>query len=1284
ESAPYVEALKLEDKGYSVIPNGGTFRDLRKELKFIIQELGCKIIHLLPINPTPTVYGKMGVFGSPYAALDFTAVDPALAQFDRSATPLEQFIELVDDIHLLNGKIFIDIAINHTGWAAKVHEEHPEWLVRGSDGMIKSPGAWGVTWGDLTELNHSRLDLWQYLAKVFLVWCERGVDGFRCDAGYMIPAKAWRYIIARVRNHYPDTIFLLEGLGGDLRITEDLLNYSNMNWAYSELFQNYSKDEIQNYINYANRISNSDGLMFHYAETHDNRRLASVSKSFSRLRTGLCAMLSSCGAFGITNGVEWYASQKVDVHLDCGLNWGAEDNQVKYLHRINSILRCHSAFHAGAKIEFLSTQNSNVIAFVRTSKDEKQRLLILANLDTNNSQHASFEYDDLSLGGQRINMLSDEFKMLVAISNTNMVCPLAAGEVACFAENESDAEEFVANLDFMKRKYDPIRWQWAKGLVMDYLYHQNNSLEVDPDVIDEYANLILESPTDFVKRVANTTELKYVHWETPRDLNRIVMVPPDHSLFITHSSRFRAKLKDQNGRIRLLDSLQMNNGSHFVIFSNFHKYTEQEIQKLSLTLYVDGRFCRQEASLLMLPDGNDLVPSSFDNHDIILHKHIYLGVNMRGGMCHIPVSWGELYSKYDALLAANLDNNYLVDRHIMFTRLRCWINHQGYSHALDLESLERFMKTIDGDGIWKFKVPVGNGQFVIINLKLRMDKKEDRIFICIERECCSNDPTVLEDTTKIRIIMRPDIEDRSFHQDTKVRFGIQDYWPLIVGGIDGNMTFAPAQDRILKIQVANAKFHRSDEWYYDIYHKVENSRGLCDKSDLFSPGYFDVKIEGGESTLLTAGINCSVDVECDKEFLERKINNFEHLLRTSMDQFIVNRDNLKSVIAGFPWFLDWGRDTLICVRGMISAGHLDDLKNESGMLFDVLSILKAFARFEEDGTLPNMIHGNNAANRDTSDAPLWFFVAVKDFCNVVGNYELLNIKPDGASRTIQEIMISIAEHYISGTRNGILVDLDSMLVYSPSHFTWMDTNYPAGTPRQGYPIEIQALWYTSLEFLGVITKEEKWFTKAKKVKESIKKYYCISTLVGLSDCLHCDNGFVPANKAIADDAIRCNQLLAVTLGAIDDLQLMKNIVNGTRQLLVPGAIRTLADKKVSYHLPVYSMRGELLNDPSNPFWSSYEGDEDYRRKPAYHNGTAWTWPFPSWVEAYCMVYGEAGYKTARAILCSGKYLFKHGCIGQLPEIIDGGYPHKQRGCDAQAWGCTEFFRIWKMLKKEKQ
>jgi glycogen debranching enzyme len=244
----------------------------------------------------------------------------------------------------------------------------------------------------------------------------------------------------------------------------------------------------------------------------------------------------------------------------------------------------------------------------------------------------------------------------------------------------------------------------------------------------------------------------------------------------------------------------------------------------------------------------------------------------------------------------------------------------------------------------------------------------------------------------------------------------------------------------------------------------------------------------------------------------------------------------------------------------------------------------------------------------------------------------------------------------------------------------MDTNFPAGTPRQGYPIEIQALWYYALRFLSKIDKMDKkmkWANRADHLRDSIIKLFYMPDECHLADCLCAANGTSAAHAEI-DDALRPNQLFAITLGAVHSPGIIRNIINSCESLIVPGAIRSLANKPVKRPLPVIH-NGRLCNDPFQPYIGVYAGDEDTQRKPAYHNGTAWTWIFPSFCEAWSLAYGEPGKKTARALLSSSTLLINSGCAGQIPEILDGDFPHAQRGCDAQAWGVSEWIRVWNLL-----
>ncbi|HZL13841.1 MAG TPA: amylo-alpha-1,6-glucosidase, partial [Verrucomicrobiae bacterium] len=151
-------------KNFTVIPPSGTFRDLKKQLPHIVQKLGCNILHLLPIHPTPTTYARFGTFGSPYAALDLTAIDPALVEFDQRTTGVDQFCELTNAAHSLGARIFLDIVINHTGWGSVLQENSPEFFLKNPDGTFASPGAWGTIWEDLIELKQDSVLLWDKIA----------------------------------------------------------------------------------------------------------------------------------------------------------------------------------------------------------------------------------------------------------------------------------------------------------------------------------------------------------------------------------------------------------------------------------------------------------------------------------------------------------------------------------------------------------------------------------------------------------------------------------------------------------------------------------------------------------------------------------------------------------------------------------------------------------------------------------------------------------------------------------------------------------------------------------------------------------------------------------------------------------------------------------------------------------------------------------------------------------------------------------------------------------------
>jgi len=1280
------ESIRILDRaGYGVIPPSGTFRDLIRELDFIVGELGCRIIQLLPIHPTPTTYPRMGRFGSPYAALSFTAIDPALAEFDPRATPLEQFTELVDAVHERSAKIFIDIAINHTGWAARLHETHPQWLIRDGNGRIKVPGAWGVLWEDLTALDYTHKDLWRYMSDVFLTWCRRGVDGFRCDAGYMIPVSAWKYIVSIVRDQYPDTVFFLEGLGGKISVTRDILNTANFDWAYSELFQNYDRNQIENYLPEAIEISKGYGIMIHFAETHDNIRLASRSKVYARMRTALCALCSQQGGFGFANGVEWYATEKINVHESPSLNWGATSNQVQHIRRLNTLLKAHPAFHDKTDLKMIQQGGENHIVLMRHHLPSGKRLLIVANLDDKNETPGSWDPQQAGMDSTVFVDLLSEEEVVVTESGGQHTYLLGPGQVLCLTADKGDVN-LVLNADrpeFMIP--ERIEKQRLRARALDVLRFYGGVRDLGDFDPDQAAQHLTEDPVEYCRSLNPfSQEPRVITWQWPNDVRREVMVPPGHFLLVRSDTPFRARIMENERCKAQEENLSCSDGSFFTLFSPLPVPTAHRPYTLKLSVYNPGHCEHAEAPLLFLSRPEDAeVQRIFRRSELLNKPLLLLGSNGHGGMLRAGVSWGELRSRYDALLAANLNPVYPEDCRVMFTRCRAWLVFQDYSQEVCGDCFDSFCFDYNSRGFWRYHVPTGQGEHILLNIRVEMVPGKSAVGMVFSRQTSGGEEGKLADSEEVRLILRPDIEDRNFHETTKAYTGPERHWPNSVETHSQSFIFAPEAEHKLHVWISSGSFVRQPEWHYMVHRPLDAERGLDPDSDLFSPGYFSAILKGGESVELKAQIEDTNDTKSTHAMAvtgDREVSAFEknsawkldEALARALNHYVVKRKNFKTVIAGYPWFLDWGRDTLIFVRGLIKTGKTEDAR----------AILKQFGQFEREGTIPNAIRGKDTTNRDTSDAPLWFSLACSDLVRAEGREDFLDA--ECGDRTIRQILLSIGRSFIRGTFNGIRMDPESDLIFSPAHFTWMDTNHPAGTPREGYPVEIQALWYAALSFLARIDHDGKggvnWEKMACQVQSSISDLFMLEEEGYLSDCLHARPG-IPASRAKRDDALRPNQLFALTLGAVTDTIVSRKITTACEELLVPGAVRSLADRSVCHPLEIVH-RERIINDPHNPYQGRYEGDEDSRRKSAYHNGTAWTWLFPTFCEAWVKAYGGKGKETALAWLASSSVLINQGCAGHVPEILDGDFPHRQRGCDAQAWGASELLRVFLELKDQ--
>ncbi len=1258
-------ATQLDAAGFEVIPRSGKFRELKAELDFIVNKLRCRIVQLLPIFPTPTTYARMGRFGSPFAAMDLFDVDPALAVFDKQTTPLGQFQELADEVHRLGAQLFIDLPINHTGWASALQIHHPEWFERTEDDTFVSPGAWGIVWGDLSKLDYRHRELWRYMAEVFLFWCRCGVDGFRLDAGYKIPFEVWRYIVARVRDQFPDTVFMLEGLGGDPKVTERLLSDSGIDWAYSELFQNYSREQIEHYLPEANRLSSDAGTLIHFSETHDNNRLASKSRTFAKMRTALCALASDTGAFGFANGVEWLAEEKISVHGNPPLRWGREPNLVDFIARLHAILETHPSFYPGGRSELVHISASTpavsgivasgspdsdkkgqgsgsgesgatpdgvvayaseAVAFLRTDADGEHPLLIAINLDDEKEQSVS--WSPLVLKSP-LDLLSSKKVRLENIGETQKLS-LLPGEVLALSDDKKALHRVDAAIS-SPPSFEINRLQAMKAKALE-IYRAVRGEEHFRDELNPnaMAKKLAADPLHFIEECAKTEAPRIVRWRWPEDARRTVMILPDHFLCVSAPSPFILTVEKDHTAVRFERSLMLSDGTFFAPIHPFEIPSEHEKRLMRITVFEPDKTRRAEASLLLLSEGEDAkVACTHFIHGFDALERSAVLTNEIGAMSQVRSAFSDVKSKYDALLAANLNPHCPEDRRVMLTRMRAWLVCRGYSYELGINGEKRFSVSEDDSIVWRFSAPAGQGLLLAVKMVLKLDPKRNRVTMDIHRLPAEDLPYRRSDDVRAEMILRPDIEDRVSHYLTKAYTGPETDWPRRVTAFSDGFSFSPSHERHLHVFASRGAYTDEKEWKYLVHYDVDEERGMEASGDLFSPGYFRIPLLGGESATISAEVSSSSQrpplPEEARKIPQKKFRvlSVKDAAARAQSAFIVNRDAYKTVIAGYPWFLDWGRDTLIALRGIIADGRLEEAR----------AILLQFAKFEQNGTLPNMIRGEDHSNRDTSDAPLFFFVAAADLMKAEGNPAFL--EADAGGRTVREVLLSIIRGYTRGTPNGIHMDEASGLIFSPSHFTWMDTNYPAGTPREGYPVEIQALWIHALKMAAGIERKSGFAARADQAEKSLKRLFVIKEgrEQYLADYLSAVSG-QSAEAAIPDDALRPNQLLAVTMGAFRDSALCKGLLAACDELLVPGGIRSLADRKVRCEHPVLWMN-RLLNVPDRPYIGRYIGDEDTRRKPAYHNGTAWTWLFPSFCEAMLMTYGKAAKRAALRLRSHG-------------------------------------------------
>jgi predicted glycogen debranching enzyme len=458
------------------------------------------------------------------------------------------------------------------------------------------------------------------------------------------------------------------------------------------------------------------------------------------------------------------------------------------------------------------------------------------------------------------------------------------------------------------------------------------------------------------------------------------------------------------------------------------------------------------------------------------------------------------------------------------------------------------------------------------------------------------------------------------------------------------------------IAFSNGRYAHEPSWYRNFLYSEEQARGLDAVEDLASPGVFEFLLSQKPAVLMLAAEGHAItDIE-SIEARQAQVRTIEQArreyfsspLERAADAYLVRRGKGKTLIAGYPWFGDWGRDTFIAIRGLcIATGHLEEARD----------ILLAWAGVVSQGMLPNRFPDSGEQPEFNSvDASLWYIIAVNDY--LLAAKKQPSLTDDCHTKKLRAAVEAILAGYNEGTRFGIRADRDGLLSAGEhgQQLTWMDARVDGReiTPRVGKPVEIQALWLNALaigaKFSG------RWKTLFEKGRATFESKFWNEHAGYLADVIDCDH-----QPGVVDLTFRPNQIFAV--GGLPLTLLPKDkarrVVDAVEILLLtPVGLRSLA--------------------PGEPGYAPHYQGDSRARDSVYHQGTVWPWLIGAFVEAWVRVHGaNAGTrKKARTRFLPPLYEhLNHAGLGHISEICDAEPPHTPRGCPFQAWSLGELLRL---------
>jgi len=507
--------------------------------------------------------------------------------------------------------------------------------------------------------------------------------------------------------------------------------------------------------------------------------------------------------------------------------------------------------------------------------------------------------------------------------------------------------------------------------------------------------------------------------------------------------------------------------------------------------------------------------------------------------------------------------------------------------------------------------------------------------------------TLLEANSPTKIQFRPFLAFRNIHGLSKANFDVNHKFQNANNGI--SMKLYDGYPNVYMQFSKSVEYIHNPNWYKDIEYIEEYKRGYEYREDLFVPGYFELSIERGESIVFSAAtfeaVSSELKQQADYEMSKRIArDNYENCLVNSARQFIVSKNDKKEIVAGFPWYLSITRDTFMSLPGLTLS--LSDFKN-------FLAITNSLVLKMKGPLFQNEII-NGKPSYLSADTSLWFIWSLQKYCEQTNQYN--NVWAE-YGKQIKSI--------INGYKNGIpeigLEMHDNGLIWQDMPnvaLTWMNA-YVEGkpvTPRYGYTVEINALWYNSVLFalsLAKLNNDNDFIADISELPSKISESF-------INMFWSCEKGYLAdfINENGPNWELRPNQIIATSLfyTAIEDEHIRKSILDKIEQeLLTPKGIRSLSPKSPDYE-------------------GVYEGDEK-SREAAMHQGTAWPWLLGHYSESYLKIHGKSGVNFINKLFKNFEEdISEHG-IGAISELYDGDPPHRPGGALSMAKSVAEIIRM---------